>query len=115
MAAAIKTFVEIEFCVAFDPKLLVVVKNLTENAGEKGVTYYAYGDDHPYFVHYAVVNVFRIWKGHHDECCGMSCDYYECHKRLESPSWHGVPPKVGMTHPSSGRNLSYTISKDTTR
>lgn len=112
---SIKRFVEIEFCVTFDPKFLRVIKNLTANADQKGVTYYAYGNDDPYFVHYADVNKFKLWKGHDDDCCGMSCDYYACHTRVASPVWFDVPPKVGMTHLSSGRDLSYTISKDTTR
>jgi hypothetical protein len=108
---SIKKFVEHEFCVSFDPKLLSIVKSLTFNADEKGATYYAYGDDHPYFVHYALTNTFKIWKGHHDDCCGYSCDFYACHTRLALPVWYGVPPKVGMTHPSSGRDLSYSVLK----
>jgi len=76
-----KEFVEARFCITnYQRSNLRLGNNTSGYLRGEGVIFLIYTDESQTyeFMYNTISKQFGEWKGHLEECCAMSCDYYGC-------------------------------------
>ena len=76
-----KEFVETRFCISnYIKSKLHSADNSNSYLRGEGLVFLIYTDDSQTyeFIYNKEKKEFGEWKGHHENCCAMSCDYYGC-------------------------------------
>lgn len=76
-----KEFVEARFCISnYQRSMLHIGDNSNSYLRGEGVVFLIYTDESQTyeFIYNKDKGEFGEWKGHFEECCTMSCDYYGC-------------------------------------
>jgi len=75
-----KDFVEARFCITNYQRSKLHLGYTTTYLRGEGAIFLIYTDDSQTyeFMYNTISKQFGEWKGHFEECCAMSCDYYGC-------------------------------------
>jgi len=75
-----KSFVEARFCISNYQRSNLHLGHNTSYLQNEGAIFLIYTDNSQTyeFMYNTHKQEFGEWKGHFEECCNMSCDYYGC-------------------------------------